>query len=769
MNKITSIKIKYADGSYSGQIPISVLAKNINWDDDGHDITDAIGDVDINTTGSLQDQINKKINTTDLSDYVNDQLAGDVADWLNANVNPVGSAVVVDKTLSISSAAADSKITGNALIGLSKTIDKTEQAIRPHIIFWDENKYDDLYYNTMIQRINNTVILNGTSPTAIRIRLSGTYDRTNGKNAADTWNDLIFEENVQYVISYQLVSGIAEGNTTFYIKDESNEVILSNSITEKEMSSVFNWGGGKGKIVLMTSKGDIYTNAVFEINITKFEDEDQSFFNKIESLIEKEKSLSMCDNYFAYNIFNQIKLSSLIGNIKFGNQTIYKYKNIYNVNGTTVSSDTRLPLTGTELSYSTARPDYDKRPNWYIGPITEFIKGHDYLFTIKLISGEYEANNPYVLLRTKTKSIKTAIDGEIWSCFEIPEMLSFVLKNGNYTNCYWYISIIDLTLKAEKEKNRYYYPTFFQSQLNNAINKINSDFNSTKTAGVYGTDIESFIFITDVHWFANKKHSPGLIKQILNNTPVQTVICGGDFIQSHAETKAAAVTEIKDFTDCITQIPCHEYYAVYGNHDSNSNSEASIDIQFTKSETFNLLYTSFAHNANVHWIWEDTPQILNETSIKADYYFDHVLTKTRFIGIDWSNPLNTTRQNWIKSILERNDGFRVIILYHGIYSGSGGVLTPEHTGIMTVIEPYKNKIVALFTGHAHMDAIMDYYGDGSVPIILTSCDTFRNESMTEGTLDEQCFDVVVIDYTNNLIKLTRIGRGGNREASISLV
>lgn len=96
-------------------------------------------------------------------------------------------------------------------------------------------------------------------------------------------------------------------------------------------------------------------------------------------------------------------------------------------------------------------------------------------------------------------------------------------------------------------------------------------------------------------------------------------------------------------------------------------------------------------------------------------------------------------------------------------------MTPEHTGIMTVIEPYKNKIVALFTGHAHMDAIMDYYGDGSVPIILTSCDTFRNESMTEGTLDEQCFDVVVIDYTNNLIKLTRIGRGGNREASISLV
>ena len=115
MNKITSIKIKYADGSYSGQIPISVLAKNIGWDDDGNSIADAIGDVDINTTGSLQDQINKKVNTTDLSDYVNGQLAGDVVDWLSANVNPVGSVVVVDKTLSIQGAAADSKTVGDKI------------------------------------------------------------------------------------------------------------------------------------------------------------------------------------------------------------------------------------------------------------------------------------------------------------------------------------------------------------------------------------------------------------------------------------------------------------------------------------------------------------------------------------------------------------------------------------------------------------------------------------------------------------------------------
>ena len=126
------------------------------------------------------------------------------------------------------------------------------------------------------------------------------------------------------------------------------------------------------------------------------------------------------------------------------------------------------------------------------------------------------------------------------------------------------------------------------------------------------------------------------------------------------------------------------------------------------------------------------------------------------------------RQDWITSVLAKNDGYRVIVFYHGIYSGSGETLTPEHTGIMTVIEPYKGKIVALFTGHAHMDAVMDYYGDGSVPVILTSCDTFRSESMTAGTTDEQCFDVVVIDYTNSKIELTRIGRGSDRTVTFSL-
>ena len=45
-------------------------------------------------------------------------IASAVTDWLEENVDPVGSAVVVDSSLSIEGAAADAKVTGNAIGGL---------------------------------------------------------------------------------------------------------------------------------------------------------------------------------------------------------------------------------------------------------------------------------------------------------------------------------------------------------------------------------------------------------------------------------------------------------------------------------------------------------------------------------------------------------------------------------------------------------------------------------------------------------------------------
>lgn len=57
MDKLTAIKIKYQDGTYSDEIPLSALAQHVDWDDN-HSIVDIIGDVDFDTDGSIQTQIN---------------------------------------------------------------------------------------------------------------------------------------------------------------------------------------------------------------------------------------------------------------------------------------------------------------------------------------------------------------------------------------------------------------------------------------------------------------------------------------------------------------------------------------------------------------------------------------------------------------------------------------------------------------------------------------------------------------------------------------
>lgn len=57
-----------------------------------------------------------------VDEKIGDSAATATTSWLDANVNPVGSAVIVDSSLSISGSAADSKIVGNKILQNSESI-----------------------------------------------------------------------------------------------------------------------------------------------------------------------------------------------------------------------------------------------------------------------------------------------------------------------------------------------------------------------------------------------------------------------------------------------------------------------------------------------------------------------------------------------------------------------------------------------------------------------------------------------------------------------
>ncbi len=67
-------------------------------------------ELDVNT--EIENKLDKMVQDGTLDDIISPIIPALVTTWLNTNVNPVGSAVIVDKTLSITGAAADAKRVG---------------------------------------------------------------------------------------------------------------------------------------------------------------------------------------------------------------------------------------------------------------------------------------------------------------------------------------------------------------------------------------------------------------------------------------------------------------------------------------------------------------------------------------------------------------------------------------------------------------------------------------------------------------------------------
>ena len=88
MDKLTAIKIKYNDGTYSDEIPVSVLSENVEWDNT-HTLVDVLGSIDVDADGTVQDQIKKLSNNNTQFDT---QLAS-----INDNLNDFAKNLVAMK------------------------------------------------------------------------------------------------------------------------------------------------------------------------------------------------------------------------------------------------------------------------------------------------------------------------------------------------------------------------------------------------------------------------------------------------------------------------------------------------------------------------------------------------------------------------------------------------------------------------------------------------------------------------------------------------
>ncbi len=327
-------------------------------------------------------------------------------------------------------------------------------------------------------------------------------------------------------------------------------------------------------------------------------------------------------------------------------------------------------------------------------------------------------------------------------------------------------------------------PSYYQPQLKTAID---SALNNITATGIHG---ESLIFISDPHEEANAGYSPALIKEVTSRLNIDKIICGGDMVEGGS--KATIIKKFNDFVSAFRR--AGKFFTVFGNHDTNTigpNGPNDASEHLTKGETYALMQKQMDFDVQYGGL--------------CYYFFDNPTTKTRFIVLDTGlerTELDNAQRTWFENALSNMPSdYHALIFAHIIYmSGTWYVgVSPDvftrtdfMNDICAICDRFNSAengktVEAIFGGHTHLDLdpnldppdpndpdhVNKFKSAGGIPIIIIDCDAMTtasadgqgNRDAVRGTITEQCFDIVTIDYIARIIYCVRIGRGNDRTIS----
>ena len=310
-------------------------------------------------------------------------------------------------------------------------------------------------------------------------------------------------------------------------------------------------------------------------------------------------------------------------------------------------------------------------------------------------------------------------------------------------------------------------PSYYDAPLASAVASIRQNMNAC------GQNGDTFVFITDLHWDPivlyknrNARRSPALVKKIIEETGLKKIVFGGDYFTGND----SAEFEFEQLRSLFIAFNIKNTlsYPIMGNHDWNGYN------------TTTGMWDDATSYAQIIKQCENYVQMGDD----LNYYYDVASCKTRYICLNthgvhsrWSaqDTANWNAQmTWLSSTLNSTpSGYKILVLMHIYYdvgsSSAGYPLTLSQQGedVAGICDTFNSgssgkKVVAILSGHAHQD--INTTTPGGIPVLLTDCDSSTNvlsgRDATWGTVGENCFDVVTLDYVNNKIKTVRIGRGG---------
>ena len=310
-------------------------------------------------------------------------------------------------------------------------------------------------------------------------------------------------------------------------------------------------------------------------------------------------------------------------------------------------------------------------------------------------------------------------------------------------------------------------PSYYDTYLAGKIEDVN-DVNETFVNGI------SFVFITDSHWQANAGYSGALARKIVENTSACLVIHGGDFAPAYGseDDLDVSIQRTREFVDVVGK---ENIFICRGNHDFTIKYNRDSDDGVTKPVS--VAYDVLTRNSEWH---------ANVPSGELYFSIDNASQKTRIICLNTSETqhaggwgiqlsITQTQLDWLTAqILEHND-WNIIVVSH--------VCLNHEAEFYEMFEPvvdilsaaqahsgdflgWEGKIICSLSGHSHIDLTKFY---GGVRYIATTSDAYYSDGgwdRTQGTTNEQAFDVVSIDFINSQVHLTRIGAGNDRNYSL---
>lgn len=296
------------------------------------------------------------------------------------------------------------------------------------------------------------------------------------------------------------------------------------------------------------------------------------------------------------------------------------------------------------------------------------------------------------------------------------------------------------------------YPYYFKdSYLNGKVETILQKMEAGN--GNY----DAFIFCTDQHWRSNAKQSPKLINYITERLCVPRMFMGGDYEDGVSFSAYMAYRQAYN----------GEIYNILGNHeymDGQISDEGAWSRRVNTDATFFACLNGCMTNA----VFGDVG--------RNYYYVDNTVQKMRYIILsiftdESAVDFSSAQQTWFaNTALNLPSGYTAIVFAHHIASvdhETGALTFPAYDQtICNIVDAYSGngEIACLIGGHTHFDGLGAT--SGGIPVFVTSCDKnipysqggeeYLADRVT-GTIDEQVFDVFIINKTTKKVTAVRVG------------